>query len=345
MKPNYIQTLSILILGLCMLSMTGCKDNIPEDMDALGEDVNYTLKIFEPTLGRKTEYQKPVYVGNTSSLPLNFKIVNPRTTEGDPATELTDKFAVKVWTAAYTGTEKNLAEIEAKRKIEYRPMLDIQEKSGNIFFWNSGNASFVKTQPDSGYIFDVEISNSGGKKFARNLRVKPMKERAYEPSVYDPISGIAYNSYVYPSVVRNLYGEKTGNFVFDIQVFFHKDVTNKAPGNTLTFSVLDSLNNSIDIREFDKTEWATLIHGFEPSFHDNKVTYQVAYPMPLVNYRTRYTNEEGSRAVAYFKFDRIGDSGFNQEGGLGINFAIFEEGHWEIQFRFRGETPDFEDEI
>lgn len=345
MKPNNIHRLTSLFLALFMVSMTACKDNLPEDMDALGEDVNYTLKEFEPILGRKTEYQAPVYVGNTSSLPLNFKIVNPRSTEGDPASELTDKFAVKVWTAAYTGAEKTLAEIEAKRKIEYRPMLDIQEKSGNIFFWNSGSAAFVKTQPDSGYIFDVEISNSGGKKYARNLRVKPMKERPYEPSIYSAISGIATNSWVSPSIVRNLYGEKTGFFVYDIQVFFHKDVTNKTPGNSLTFSVLDSLNNSIDIREFDKTDWTKVIHGFDHTFHDGKVTYQVAYPMPLVVYPTEYTNSQGSRAEAYFSFDRIGEGGFNQEGGLGIDFAIFEEGHWEIQFRFRGETPTFEDEI
>jgi len=338
----------LLLCGALIVAsyLTSCKSNLPENLDALGGDVNYSQSIFEPVLGRKTEYQNPVVTGNTSTLPLTFKILNPRTVDGQPATELTDKFAVKVWKANYTGEEKSIEEIENKRAVEYRPMLDIQEKSGNIFFWDSGNSGFVKTQPDSGYIFDVEISNSGGRRYARNLKLKPMKERPFEPSIYDPVTGLATNASTYPYMMINLVGEKTSNPIFfnEVRVYFHKDLTNQNPGNSLTFSMLDSLNQPIDVQKFDKTDFENLVHGFNPTFHDGKVTYEVAYPIPLVNLRTRFTNFSGTSALSTFVFDRRGLSGLIERNLLTLAYEIYEEGHWEIQVRFIGETPKFEDE-
>lgn len=341
---TYRQLIVFAMAILCLYP--SCTSNLPEDLDALGDDVNYSQTLFEPTLGRNTEYQNPVVTGNSSTLPLTFKIVNPRTVTGQPATELTDKFAVKTWKSIYTGEEKSLEEIEKKRTTEYRPMLEIQEKSGNIFFWDSGNSGFVKTQPDSGYIFDVEISNSGGRRFARNLKLKPMKERPYEPSIYSQITGIATNSSTYPYRLENLEGERTGNFIFftDVKVFFHKNLDNKNPGSSLTFSMLDSLNKVIDIKKFDKTDWNNLVHGFNPTFKNGKVTYDVAYPIPLVNLRTRYTDISGTSAVSNFVFDRKGRSGLVERNIVGLQYSIYEPGHWEIQVRFTGETPQFEDD-
>ncbi|ULT28102.1 DUF5007 domain-containing protein [Sphingobacterium sp. E70] len=68
---------------------------------------------------------------------MTFKIVNARDIDGQPTTLFDDKFPVKIWKEAYTGFEKSIAEIEAKRKIEYRPILEILQKSGNINFWEN----------------------------------------------------------------------------------------------------------------------------------------------------------------------------------------------------------------
>lgn len=346
MKSKRIAAALIFTITLLSVISTACKSNLPEDLDALGDDVNYSTSLFEPTMGRKTEFLDPVVTGNTSTLPLTFKVINPRTVDGQPAPELTDKFPVQVWKESYDGQEQSIAEIEEKREIEYRPVLDIQEKSGNIFFWDSASSNFVRTQPDSGYIFDVEISNSGGRKYARNLKLKPMKERPYEPSIYNPVTGIATNSYTYPASTENLVGEKTGFLIFtpDIHVFFHRDLTNTEPGNTITFSVLDSMQQPIDIQKFDKTDWENLLHGFHPRFEDGKVTYDVAFPVPLVSRQTRYTNPSGSMARSVFAFDRLGVSGLIERNTIALEYAIYEPGHWEIQMRFTGESPQFNDE-
>lgn len=328
-------------LGLCLL---GCKKFIPENRDSLGDEVNYSLKELNPILGRKTIYENITSVGSNTSQPLEFSLVNVRTFKGEPATALTDKFPVKVWTKEYSGLEKSLAEIESKRKIEYHSMLEIGQKSGNLLFWESGNSSFVKTIPDSGYMFDVQVENAGGRKYVRNLRLKPYKEMAYVPSIYDPVTGVALNSYVWPSHTLNLYGEREPISGGSIHIFFRKDEDNKSAGNTLAFSFVDSLNNPIDPMLFNNTDWDNLIHGFERKLVDNKMVYQVAYPMPLIRKTTRYTTQDGQLARVAFRYTRIGFNGIRQLSEIGLQFAIYEEGHWEIQVRFRGETPKFADE-
>lgn len=338
-----INTNFLVPIVLIVWTFTSCKSFLPSDVDALGEDVNFVNTEYAPTLGRKTVYESAVNVGNASTLPLNFKIVNIRTVEGEPATELTDRFPVKVWKAAYTGEEKSVEEIEAKREIQYRPIFEIGEKSGDLMMWDFGDSNWIRTQPDSCYVFDVEISNNGGRTYARNLKLKPFKERAYEPSQYNAVTGLAPQARLYPSIVANIYGEKTGDLIFssDIEVYIFKDEENTAPGGTLTISVLDSLNAPIDVREFKDTKWNEMIHGFNPVFADNKVTYEVAYPIPLIQHPTRYTNSDGSRAQIALRYNRLGFGGFLREATLGFDFAIFEEGHWEIQFRFRTESPKF----
>ena len=102
----------IIPLLLGALSFSAFKSFIPESIDALGDDVNYMVKEYTPTLGRKTIYENAANVSNTSSLPLTFKLVNVRSVDGAPATELTDKFPVKVWKENYTGEETSIAEIE-----------------------------------------------------------------------------------------------------------------------------------------------------------------------------------------------------------------------------------------
>lgn len=327
------------------LSMTACKSYIPESIDALGDDVNYIVKEFTPTLGRKTIYENAANVGNSSSLPLTFTIVNIRGVDGSPAPELTDKFPVKVWTGDYTGEEKSIEEIEAKRKVEYHSIFEVGKHSGNIIMWDYGNSNWIKTQPDSCYLFDVEISNSGGRKYARNLRLKPFKERPYEPSQYNAETGLAVRAALSPSVVYNLEGEKTGEFILsDVEVYVFKDVERTTQGGSLAISVLDSMNNPIDVRNFKDTNWENMVHGFNHRFENKKVVYDVAYPIPLVKYPTKYTTPDGNQARVTLRNNRIGFGGFLMQGQLGFNFAIYEEGHWEIQFRFRGETPKFEND-
>ncbi|WP_373564745.1 DUF5007 domain-containing protein [Sphingobacterium sp. E70] len=61
----------------------------------------------------------------------------------------------------------------------------------------SGNSGFVKAQPDSGYVFDVELTNTGGRRYLRNFKLKPLRERPYEPSIIDPITGLSPLPYTF----------------------------------------------------------------------------------------------------------------------------------------------------
>lgn len=318
---------------------------LPDDLDALGDDTRFNTRIYSPTLGRNTLFDQNFNAGN-SSKPLALSIVNIRRSNGDPAPELTNTYPVKVWKKQYTGEEKTLAEIEEKRAIEYRPAFEIQKHSGNFNMWNIGPNESIKTEPDSGYIFDVEVSNSGGRRYERGLKLKPQKARPYEPSIYHPVSGVAPNSFVFPNRMILMYSDRDMSFVnpSSVHIFFTKDVDNKAPGSTLTFSFVDSVNNYVDPMKFNQVKWEELIHGFNHRFVGKKVVYDVAYPMPLVALPTKYTTADGLKASVFFSFDRIGYAGLRDIGGVGLDFAIFEEGHWEIQFRFTEALPKFENE-
>lgn len=323
--------------------LAACSKNIPDSLDSLSDEVNYAIRSFSPYVGRVNTFKSIVNFGDKSTLPLNFAIINPRTASGVAAPELLLKHKVKVWERAYTGEEKSLEEIEEKRKEEYRSLLEIQKHNGDIVFWNASSSSRIKTIPDEGYIFDVEISNSGGRRYQRELVLTPKKERDFEPSQYDDVTGLAKMSYVYPWV-GNMFGP-SGRPVRDIRVYFFKNEDKNVVGNTLTISVIDSLGVPLDIQNiFRDTDFENLVHGFKHRFIDKKLVYDVAYPIPLVNYPTRYTNSSGDRALISLRRNRIGRLGFIEPVTLNFEFAIYREGHWEIQFRFNEETPLFENE-
>lgn len=336
----------VVLCGLGLFVLASCKKNIPSDQDSLGEDVVYNTNIFEPLLGRNSFFNNIVNIGQNTSQPLTFKIVNVRDIDGQPTTLFNDKFPVKVWKESYTGYEKSIEEIESKRKTEYRQLLEIMEKSGNINFWGqSANSNFVKTQPDSGYVFDVELTNTGGRRYLRNFRLKPLRERPYEPSFKDPVTGLQIFPYAYVSKMSgNMRSDRTNSALFysDIHVYFNK-LESKSPGSrTLTISFLDSLNHTIDPKKFAATDWENLVHGFNHRFENNKVIYDVAYPIPLTNQVTAYTDETGLYAYMQFKFLRKGDFGIVEDNYFGLDFGIYEEGDWEIQFRFPYESPKFD---
>ncbi|WP_343538359.1 DUF5007 domain-containing protein [Sphingobacterium thalpophilum] len=346
MKKKIIKSVrGLLMLGMGLFVLASCKKYIPDDRDSLGGDVVYNTNEFTPLLGRNTFYDNIVNIGPNTSQPLSFKIVNVRDVDGQPATIFNEKLPVTVWEKAYSGKEQSIAEIEAKRRIEYRPILEILEKSGNINFWGqSAKSDFVKVQPDSGYVFDIEVSNSGGRRYLRNFKLKPFRERAFEPSIMDPVTGLSPLPYTHPASVRNLYGERTGLYILpgEINVYFNKLEHKKEGSKTLTISFLDSLNNPIDVKKFAATDWNKLLHGFNHRFEGGKVIYDVAYPIPLIQKRTDYTTVDGEFASMKFKFFRRGQFGSLEECSIEMPFAIYEEGDWEIQFRFMYETPRFE---
>jgi hypothetical protein len=334
----------VLALGIGLLA---CKKNLPDDRLSFGSDSGFTQKFYEPVLGRTT-----VFTGNfniaSSSVPLNFKIVNMRRFNGDPAPELSDYFPVKVWKQAYDGTETSLAAIEAKRTIENHQLFEIRANSGQFVMWSEARSDFVRSQPDSGYVFDVEVSNSGGRRYFQNFILRPFKERPVEPSTLLPANGQDYylgNSAVFLSGIR---GKKTNRLLTsnDVRVQFRKKPAG-TPGNTgnsISFRFVDSLYTTIDPNKFQTTKWGEVVHGFDMVKTSSEVTYQVAYPIPLTNYPTKYTTPNGVFARSVFRFDRIAAGGELVEASLETYYQIHEPGDWEVIFWFATEQPKFEND-
>lgn len=339
MKNKFTLRSCILFLGLAVLVNAGCKKNFPDVRESLGDDSRFLNNLYEPVLGRNTLFSNNFFVGS-SSQPLTFKIINLRKRDGTAATELTAERPVLVWKKPYLGDEKSLAEIEEKRAVENHPAFEIREHSGQFLMWANSKSDNIKTQPDSGYVFDVEMSNKGGRRYFRDMKLRPLRERPFEPSNLDPLTGLAQKVAIRPNFVVQMRGEKTSRFLSsgDVEVFFNKVSSEK---KSLTFKFVDSLYRPIDPNKFALTDWNNLVHGFNMQKTSEYVRYDVAYPVPLIAYATKYTNPQGDKSRVIFRYERLAFGGFRESGYLGLDFSIFEIGEWEITFRFSGESPKF----
>lgn len=334
------------IFKVCLTLMIGgiiissCRKNLPDERLSIANDSQYTQYLYQPVLGRNTLFANNFQYGN-SSRPLDFKIVNMRTFNGEPAPELTTNYPVTVWKTAYDGTEKSIAEIEAKRTTENHPLFEVRPHSGEFMMWAAANSNMVKAQPDSGYVFDVEMSNSGGRKYYQNFRLRPLRERPYEPSNLDPITGQGTSVSVNPTSlnITGMRGQPL-NTRDDVQVLFKK----AGNGNSITFKFVDTLSNPIDPNKFAATDWANLVHGFNMVKDATKVKYEVAYPVPCSAYPTKYTTLSGDQARVVFRFNRQAFGNVLQQCFLAFNFNIYQKGDWEITFWFKRDKPKFDND-
>ncbi|WP_316794519.1 DUF5007 domain-containing protein [Pedobacter frigoris] len=340
MMKNNKYTLKLFLLLLSgVISLSSCRKNLPDERQSIAKDSKYTQLVYQPVLGRNTLYANVFQYGN-SSRPLNFKIVNMRTFTNEAAPELTNNYPVLVWKKIYDGTEKSLAEIEAKRVLENHPLFEIRPHSGEFMMWAAANSNMIKAQPDSGYVFDVEMSNSGGRTYFQNLRLRPLRERSYEPSNLDPVTGQGTSVSVNPSAV-SIVGERGQPMsTRDVQVLFKRT----GNGNSLAFKFIDTLSNPINPDKFATTDWPNLVHGFNMVKDANQVKYQVAYPIPCTPYPSKYTSPSGDQARVVFRFERLGFGGVLQKHSLIFNFNIFQKGDWEITFWFTRDKPKFEND-
>lgn len=333
------------VLVLFVASAIACKKYLPQERNTIGADSQFTIDLYEPYLGRTTYFTNNFFKGSTT-FPADFKIVNVRKVTGEDAPELTEEFPVQVWKAAYTGLETSLAEIEAKRVIEYHPLLEMSPHTGNITFWAAGRSNFIQPQPDSGYLFDVELSNSGGRRFYRNLKLKPLRESPTIPTNINALTGQPIRENFGISVISNIVGAKDDRRSLgsgDVDVYIRK--IQPSTGNTLTFRFLDTLFRPLNPSIFNTTDWANLVHGFDMQKTDTYVKYNVAYPIPLTNTPTKYTGGGTTTAAVRFTYSRLGFGGARINSVFGLNFAIFDPGDWEIVFAFKTDVPKTSDDI
>lgn len=339
--------------GLMLLAAAGTFNScikVPADVDFLSSQANYTQTVYEPVLGRTSlfpdETGAMLFNPDNSTLPLSFKIVNFRDSKGDSAEIFSKTFPTIVWKEAYTGEEKTREEVEKKRRTEDHKLFEVREHSGQFVMWAPTNLSYlnaIKMQPDNGYTFDVEVSNSGGSKMIRNMQLKPLRPRPYEPSATDPITGNMLGNTTVLTLTR-MYDKFTSIPLntSDVAVVFYKEP--ESTRNALSFEFRDTAYRVIDPMKFGVTKWEELVHHFGTAkFENNRVVFDVAYPIPLAKRATKYTNFNGTRAKLEFGFDRIMNGMDRVQARMTFEFAIYEPGDWKMVFWFRGANPDFSD--
>ena len=205
------------LLCAMLLVNAGCVDKyLPDEKDAFDRNVAYTRTTFDPVMGHIVFYTDICNVAN-STLPLTFEITDMMHNDGSPAPELEEFYPVRVWKKPYLGTEKSIDEINAKRGIEYRRLFDVRKNSGEIVMWGEANSGILRCQPDSGYVFNMNITNSGGYKVVKRMRLMPKREVDFEPSIYDSQTGLAIAEYVSPETSRMRYEQNSSSFSYTIE--------------------------------------------------------------------------------------------------------------------------------
>lgn len=343
----------------------GCKKlyDLPKEKDYLSSNINFSNKIFEPILGRNTIMGS--FNSDHSTEPLTFEIVNARYGDGRPMTDLFQEASTFVWTGTYTGLEKSLDEIEAKRKVETHPLFEIR-RSGEFIMWASSTNQLITPRatdstnfPQDTRYFDLKVRNSGGEALIKDFQVRPWRERPYEPSndlnIYtggvapnpkDP-TNTADRDYIRPFVYNVIGVQSEKNLVSNDDrkdvVTYIRRIGGGEKIHRLRIKVLDKDSLPINPATFNETTWATMVHGFNMHMTDEYVEYDVAYPIPLVEIPTPYATG-GTRAKAELKYSRLGFGGSRVLAGFGIDFAIYQQGDWEIVFHFKTENPKFEND-
>jgi len=345
--------------------IAGCKKmyNLPEEKEYISENINYGSKVLEPILGRNNLMGQ--FNADASTMPLQFEIVNARYGDGRPVTDLFQVRPTYVWMAAYDGKETSLEQIEAKRKLEDRPLFEVRE-SGQFILWASSDDELIEPRPTDTInlvqdirFFDLKVSNTGGTVYIPDFQVIPWRERPYFPSTdIDPYTGDTApdptdpenpnkRDYIRPRL-ENVIGEKSNRSlqsndqIKDVVVYIQP--FEGGNGHNLRFKFMDPDSAFINPDAFNETQWSRLVHGFNIQKTAEYVQYDVAYPIPLVNLPTPYTTSGGTNATVNFRYSRKGNGGELTYATFGLDFSIFRPGDWEIVFHFRNEKPKFEDE-
>lgn len=351
MKRNLKYAVLFLVL---LAGLSACRKWLPKELAYLSPAAVFTQTEFRPVLGRTTEYSQ-IFNTDNSTTPIHFEITNVRDRRtGKPSSDLDKQISVEVWKQAYTGDEKSIAEIEAKRTKETHSIFEVRKTSGDLILWASSDSTLLQHQPDSGYLFDVKAVNSGGTHTYKDMVLDPYREQPYDPYDRDQVTGERLKSYLNPADsslfnyiyihpgVQNIEGDSTYEPIISdsVRVLFHRT----GDGNTLTFKFLNKDSTLINPANFNRTIWDSVLHGFNVQVTPTYVRYDVAYPIPLVRYKTRWTNSNGSEAHVAFGYDRVGFGGTLVRASLTFSFSIYQPGDWEILFYFHSDNPRFRDE-
>jgi len=321
------------------VTATSCyKELLPKEKEHFSNNVNFDGDTYTANFGRTNVFYGKFNADN-STQPLTFKMQNINRPDSTPAPELLELVDTWQWKKYYSGKEKTIAEIDAKRVREKRPVLDMRENSGDLVFWATDTS---KIKPGT-YTFDILVKNNGGQKLFQKQKLQLRLPRPYEPYEYDDITGLQKTDngklvYNHP----NLSGAQdmlNNDITADrVNVYFHKTGTAK---NSVSFKVYDKDSILIPMSKFNITPWDSLRYfsntigenvffGFNRQFTTDStaVTWDITNPYPVL--ADVGINEKASIT---FTYERV-SYGQRQQARMSYGFSILEPGSWEVIFKF-----------
>lgn len=361
-KKRFYSLIVFAILGGSLACLSGCyKNMVPEEKDFFSADAAFSRTDFDVVLGRTNVFLH-IYNPDYSTQPLEFTILNCRkadtvylTTDSShyrvdtiPAPSLRKEVSVSQWSSFYSGEEKSIEEIDAKRYETERPVLDIRSHSGDILFFRT-NASVVEPGV---YFFDVKVANGGGQRiYHMTLRVR--WPHPYEPYNYDDITGkplsVNNGGIIHPTNMNGVVDMLNRPLPADsLNIYFHKTGNDK---NTLTIKFFDQDSLPISLSKFNLMEWDSLTYrtemndvavpfGFNRKMNADStaVTWDIPNPFPVLT----DVSAVSVKANIDFRYNRV-SFGRRVDANIGFSFNIAEPGQWEIIYKFRI-NPKFEDD-
>ncbi|SIN82031.1 DUF5007 domain-containing protein [Chitinophaga niabensis] len=344
-----MNSIKIYLLACCSVALlTGCyKDTLPVEKDYMSKDMNFKKETFVANLGRMNVFVD-IFNADYSTQPLQFALQSTRQ-EGKPVPVLLEEVDTRQWKEYYTGTETSIAEIEAKRTVVRRPILDLNKQNGQLVVWptDSNKVKYGK------YFFDVLVKNGAGERLFPGLMLDLRRPRPYEPYEYDDLTGIrkADNAggIIRPTIMSGHRDPKGVEIKAEnVQVYFVKTGT---AANKLTFKFVDKDSLPIPISTFNIQRWDSLYYfskmtdrnikfGFNRQIpkDSSAVTYDITNPFPVLA-----ESFAGDELAEYsFTFSRV-SYGYRSTGRIGMKFSIHEPGEWTIVFRYMI-NPKFSDD-
>lgn len=97
-----------------------------------GQNIRYKDKIMVLETGR--DIFKGDLILDRSTLPIKVELADIRRWDGKPAPEMLQQVDAVEWIDEFTGQEKTLEELNAKKKIVKRPVFEINPSDGRIKF-------------------------------------------------------------------------------------------------------------------------------------------------------------------------------------------------------------------
>jgi hypothetical protein len=333
------QVYTYAIIGLLTTMVTSCYKNLlPKEKEHFSNNASFDGDTYTAYFGRTNVFYgkfNPDY----STQPLLFELQNIAGPDGRPVPELRGEVNAWQWKEYYSGTEKSVDEINAKRSQVKRPILDIRANSGDLIVWSTDTS---KLKPGI-YTFDIFVKNNGGQKTFQKRKLQLWRPRPYEPYEFNDITGVRKEEkdggVIHPSVigVKDLQNNelKSENVI----VYFRKTGTAK---NSVSFKFFDKDSLPIRLTAFNITRWDSLVYRSNtieqmvPFAFNRKmtqdstvVTWDIPNPFPVL--ADVGINEKASIGFIY---ERV-SYGMRTQAALGLQFAIYEPGSWDVIFKFK----------